>query len=194
VPRPRRILLNAASLISLILLIATFIFWARGSSYTRDTVVHYSRSPEKQTTTWILAGSHRGSIAILFFKRTWRSPEAYHDREVIAADDYPGLTFHSNQSPVSDLAPLWLKPGFDVLYSSAVPGGKSLAAQSVIGLSVPHWFLLALFSVLPLLRLFRHFRSTQRRKTGLCPSCGYDLRATPTLCPECGAVPKEVIA
>ena len=29
----------------------------------------------------------------------------------------------------------------------------------------------------------------RRRSRGLCPDCGYDLRATPGRCPECGAVP-----
>jgi hypothetical protein len=32
-------------------------------------------------------------------------------------------------------------------------------------------------------------RTYLRSRTGLCPSCGYDLRASPGRCPECGAVP-----
>ena len=34
-----------------------------------------------------------------------------------------------------------------------------------------------------------HERRRKRRRQGLCPECGYDLRATPGRCPECGAVP-----
>ena len=42
--------------------------------------------------------------------------------------------------------------------------------------------------------LFRYRRRLLGARRGLCANCGYDLRATPHRCPECGAVPSTTNA
>jgi hypothetical protein len=53
--------------------------------------------------------------------------------------------------------------------------------------SLPYWLPVAVFALLPGARVAARWRRTRRRTQGLCPACGYDLRATPDRCPECGA-------
>jgi hypothetical protein len=63
-------------------------------------------------------------------------------------------------------------------------------------ISIPLWFLILCWLILPSFFLNNRCRQRRRQRTGLCTSCGYDLRATPDRCPECGTIPlkKEIIS
>jgi hypothetical protein len=51
-----------------------------------------------------------------------------------------------------------------------------------------HCATVAILLILPILPwLYLQWRTFRRRRSGLCVACGYDLRATASNCPECGA-------
>jgi hypothetical protein len=68
--------------------------------------------------------------------------------------------------------------------------------EAVTGMMVPWWLPIVLFGSIPTARIIALYRSRQRMKLGRCFACGYDLRATPDRCPECGTIPpkKKIIS
>ena len=90
------------------------------------------------------------------------------------------------------------------VHSEAVPvqfSGRTVYAGGLSRLDYPFsahcGTLLAAFATLPLARLLlpavrRRLASRRARRPGFCRRCGYDLRATPERCPECGAEPPAV--
>jgi hypothetical protein len=58
-------------------------------------------------------------------------------------------------------------------------------------LTVPYWAVVVASSVAPGLWLTLKKREA-KNSAGRCKVCGYDLRATPDRCPECGTVPQPL--
>jgi hypothetical protein len=86
---------------------------------------------------------------------------------------------------------------FDVAFPFAEHHGFAGFAWFVldprVGLTFPHWALTLILGALPVsfaLAVARRARHSMNR----CARCGYDLRATPNRCPECGTVPTKVKA
>lgn len=116
----------------------------------------------------------------------------------IAPEALPHIARLPRETPTS----IWFKLGFDGgTYRSGSAGSsdfdgvqywRSSTSQNRL-LKFPTWCLLVPSVLFASVRLsLSRLRSRSRRRLGRCVNCGYDLRATPGRCPECGATPKQL--
>jgi hypothetical protein len=62
------------------------------------------------------------------------------------------------------------------------------ATRHALLFTVPFWFVMLVIGLVPMCWGLRAWRNAHRRRPGMCAKCGYDLRASPERCPECGTV------
>lgn len=86
-------------------------------------------------------------------------------------------------------APLFLRRmGFDYRWPTGMTDEQ--AQLSSFDFIVPYWVAVVALAFGPAARVA--FWRRRARQRGLCPTCGYDLRASPDRCPECGYAAKQV--
>ena len=108
-------------------------------------------------------------------------------RTLPSTTDWEMLRFSYHAGP--DIADLVLDS------SSPEPGLVMERICDVVEVRSPFWFWTLVLGALPfrwLMPAKRRSAESLRLTSGNCRVCGYDLRATPERCPECGMVPGKI--
>jgi len=167
-----RRLFTITAAISLLLCIATVGLWVRSHWYYDALARTRNRAPASH----ILGVESFDGIIYLRSKHGYPlrqdAPASWSYATALRPADL-GITA-SIQSHGRELA------GFGYVFT---PPPRPLSA-----IFFPLWLPAILFAIAPTywFLVAPHRRRAKRRKLGLCPTCGYDLRASPDRCPECG--------
>ncbi len=161
----RRRLFNFVSGFSFLIFISILVLWLYLPH--RNTRTFYTSSARYSITAWrshflvtVMGGTLRSN-------GTFRAPAGTHWDGTWANPRPLPLGFGFGKSPSSD--------------PTAAP---------YLGLLIPWWALLGLTATLPGLWLLLYLREHRSLHDGTnrCSKCGYDLRASPDRCPECGTL------
>jgi hypothetical protein len=163
-------LLSAIAVLSLVLCVAVAVLWVRsyeiadGGLWTRTWAAgstygytQYRMDSVKGSFGVAIAGN-QSSRAVSSGGFRWEPINAAS--VYLPTESRYGFYYHSNTSGT-----FWFRSLF-----------------------VPHWLIVLLFAALPAAQSARIIARRRRRHLAnrVCTECGYDLRASPERCPECG--------
>jgi hypothetical protein len=188
----RHILVGTAVALSLGLSIAMARLWIRSNSHsdqvisTRTTVEQVAKGWTQISLSSLEFHSMHGQCMIQW-RRNWATVDddqakslGRHSERFLAHDwDLNHLTYSwVGAQKRSSRWPHWF-----YFYRERQLRPKDPVQWYVV---FPHAAAVVVFAV-PAMLLGRS-RLRRKRRRGVCAACGYDLRATPEQCPECGAV------
>ena len=183
-----RILFGAITVLSLLCCLALATLWARSYSGTdlisrgRITAADYYAITSEDEVLSVTRGQVRFAL---------RQHTGYHRGHTdLSKLPGPEVTHWSRarlgKNHINWEAPTatrWNRLGFGQWESG---WGSSFADSHDRNWGAPIWPAVVLFAVLPTIWLVRTMRRRRAYAAGRCARCGYDLRATPERCPECG--------
>lgn len=187
----RRRLFTAMSVLSLLLCAATVVLWVRSYWVWDHVTGEFATQPRLDPgrgglrqyafiidrDSMTLIDSIDGCLIFMFTRVSGEDS----DGSGLANQ---GWEWQSSPNHPDRLWPILSSLGkfeFSMPHAS-YPQGESV---SQINAHLPDWCLAAATAVLPVVWVIR-FRARNHRAVGRCVKCGYDLRATPHRCPECG--------
>lgn len=169
---------------SALLCAATFAVWVASLTanvllmYTwqrRDRPIWTAFSPYVQTSP------HQVEVAVQRI--------AYEPRHEVAPLDSiaaPGFGWERTAPAAAEVADVPRRLGFAAADQQWPDMGSGTVRLTSV--TVPFWALMTLTVIAPARAAWRGLARLRRPSTA-CRACGYDLRASPGRCPECGATP-----
>jgi hypothetical protein len=185
--RLARQLFTLCAALSLLLCVTVCVLWVRGAHHLDLAGVNYARSPrtDRHHGIYFEVRSYSGTLRFRF-TRAGFDPVYFQGRSAewmtwFRAEYPTGLrwTFNATKPPSRE------RPGFDAGHE--IYSGGAGHYWETWHLAVRAWLPIVLLLVLPAMWLNGRRKARRARRLGLCPACGYDMRASPQRCPECGA-------
>jgi len=162
-----RRLFTILSAVSLLLCVGISVAQYRG--YV--SLFSYALSPTADGQKWFHSSICQSKL--------WVDEYAFSSNVLMPRPYFPvARGFH----PANDLL------GRIVLSAVADSRGTEIIRTQLRLWSISIWYLIAGTAVLPAIQVLTWLKS-KRPSPGHCRRCGYDLRATPDRCPECGTAP-----
>jgi len=173
----RRRLFNLAAITAAVLFTAICLMWVR-SHFARDygwTWVPWRGDASGPRYLKFDVDSAGGQCELSWKIWTAANREQLKQRNELAGRNFYHRAFDNPRLPSS-----WDGLGF-----------KHYTGPTHSSFLFPHWSAALLTVILPAVWITHWLLRVTQVKAGHCPTCGYDLRATPGRCPECGAVANE---
>jgi hypothetical protein len=178
----KRRLFTILSAVSLVLCVATCVFEAQGvGMFEVIDAAHWREDPQTTRLSEISITGFEGRICIGISRNDFK-PAAHIAG--LRATCHQGLNYKRMPNVVSALVYL-PQNGF-----KRRAGENKLVKIVAWELVFPAWLAIVLSAVLPMGWTISRFLRWRAKAVAFstCQTCGYDLRATPERCPECGAI------
>jgi hypothetical protein len=179
--------INFTAVLSAILLAAVVVPWAR-SYFVGDRLFYHYSWDEAVGTCWSQHSVQLGSGSVgynLVFQsgphlgQVSKSIPPFKHESRAAETPY----FHFRDKDV-------LHFGFKIDHFVHARPGQRPSSEGYLVI-VPFWSVALLCLVMPAAWYYGRRKRLAREAAGHCARCGYDLRASPDRCPECGAPKPE---
>jgi hypothetical protein len=187
--RLARIFVNLLTVTSLLLSLVVGWLWVRGYTWYDDLgVVTTSKTAAYRADRHYALGSQVGGLTWQITTYEWTTPKAVAGawmpegtsfwRNALEAEPRPTFVVASDRFG-----------GFNISRDSSTAfDPDKIYSWRKVGLRTPMWFVLLAVAAPAfgrfVLLVASRVKRERREKAGVCPACGYDLRASTGQCPE----------